>query len=135
MGINKNEEKKAGAVFFSLLKSTALLKDNSAIVIFTSGRIEDEDIAELAYKELYAKNIKVFLVWNDDYQSKEKYERLIAEIVSRTGGLVFTKIQNQKYYTIDENSAENSTMVKKNKLFYLIFKLLIFNFFLVFNCK
>lgn len=59
MGIIKIQEKKAGAVFFSLIKSTAFLEDNSAIVVFTNGRIEDEDIAKLAYKELSNKNIKV----------------------------------------------------------------------------
>lgn len=59
IGSEMNLNKSGGVVFFSMLKASRSLPEDAAIVIFTSGQIEDEDIAQLALQEISSKNIKV----------------------------------------------------------------------------
>lgn len=45
--------------FFSILKAAQLLPPETAILLFTQHRAEDEDLAQLAAKELKRQRIKV----------------------------------------------------------------------------
>lgn len=73
LGCLNGKMEKGGVVFFSILKAMAPLPEDSAVIVFTSGEIEDEDFAKLVLKEIEKKNIKVIKINYLNIDSTEGY--------------------------------------------------------------
>lgn len=61
MNLLQPQHLQKNALFLGLLRATQVLQYNNAIFAFTDRQAEDEDLAQLAVKEMLEKKIKVLV--------------------------------------------------------------------------